>query len=347
MNQHRNNFDLLRLIFASCVLVSHAYELSRHPSLHGLSLFFSAEAGVKAFFVASGYLVVMSFENSASLREYAGKRARRIYPAYFTVVVLAALAGLAISDEPAGTLLAGVGRYLAANLAFLNFLAPTIPGIFVGNTWQEVNGALWTLKVEVMFYAAVPFIVWTYRRLGVIPTLTALYALSVLYTGVLGVLAQGSERGVWAQLQRQLPGQLTYFIAGTALYVYREALPRRWPLLLGVAAGLYVAQRLLHAPLAAAMLEPVWLAIVVVYAAYGLRFLGNFARYGDLSYGIYIFHLPIIQAAVAAGLFAFQPWLAFALCATATVLAALLSWHLVEKPFLTRRSHYRLAEKTA
>jgi peptidoglycan/LPS O-acetylase OafA/YrhL len=42
---------------------------------------------VKSFFVISGFLIFMSFERSESIASYAKKRAQRIYPAYFTVVL--------------------------------------------------------------------------------------------------------------------------------------------------------------------------------------------------------------------------------------------------------------------
>ena len=112
---------------------------------------------------------------------------------------------------------------------------------------------------------------------------------------------------------------------------------------LAVAAAAYVAQLLIPGLLVRALLEPIALGIAVVFIACGLPYLGNFARFGDLSYGIYIIHFPVIQAAVAAGLYARDPWLAFALSTGATIALAFLCWHAVEKPFLSRRSHYRLA----
>lgn len=348
MDLRRNNFDLLRLLFAASVLFWHAGELSREPALQGVLGFFSADLGVKGFFVVSGYLVVASFENSASLADYAGKRVRRIYPAYFSVVLLCAIAGLALTTVPAAEYFtAGLARYLAANLAFLNFLAPTLPGVFSGNAWNEVNGALWTLKVEVMFYAAVPLIVLACRRIGAARVLAGLYGLSLAYSFSLAELAQESGRPLWVQLQRQLPGQLTYFLAGAALYVYRDRAARHWPALVGAAAFLFVLQKLAGGYHLLATIEPLWLAVAVVYAALGMRYLGNFARFGDFSYGIYILHFPVIQAAVAAGYFARAPWLAFAACTVTTFLLALLCWHFIEKPFLRRSSHYRLAEKPA
>ena len=101
---------------------------------------------------------------------------------------------------------------------------------------------------------------------------------------------------------------------------------------------------LLGSPVVETLLKPALLAALVVYAAVGMRYLGNFGRFGDFSYGIYIVHFPLLQLLVSVGLFRASPWLGLAV-ATAGVLAlAALSWHLVEKPFLRKSSHYVLAE---
>jgi len=344
MNLRHNNFDLLRLLFASSVLLWHQFLVSHAPALEILARLFSADLGVKGFFVVSGYLVIMSCERSASLGDYTSKRVRRIYPAYFTVVVLAFALGWIATASSAADYLREGARYLMANLAFLNFLAPTLPGVFASNPWVEINGALWTLKIEVMFYALVPFILLGCRRLGTLPVLSLLYVLSLAYTLALEVVAASTGRQVWFQLQRQLPGQLTYFLVGAALYLLRDRVGQRWNALLAVAAAAYLAQLLLPGLLVRAALEPLWLGIAVVFTACGLPYLGNFARFGDLSYGIYIIHFPVIQAAVAARLYARDPWLACAGTVAVTVALAFLCWHLAEKPFLGRKSHYRRAE---
>jgi peptidoglycan/LPS O-acetylase OafA/YrhL len=322
----------------------HQFSVSKAPALEILGRVASADVGVKGFFVISGYLVVMSCERSASLRDYAAKRVRRIYPAYAAVVVLAFVAGWAASPADSAEYLRGGARYLLANLAFLNFLAPNLPGVFASNPCTEVNGALWTLKVEVMFYALVPLIALAGRRFGAWAVLGALYVLSVAYTLALDAQAASSGRQIWLQLQRQLPGQLTYFLVGAALYLHRDRVERRWALLLAIAAAAYLAQVLVPVLLVRVVLEPLALGIAVVFAACGLRYLGNFARFGDLSYGIYIIHFPLIQTAVAAGLYVRDPWLAFTATTATTVALAFLCWHAVEKPFLSRGSHYRLTE---
>ena len=88
-----NNFDLLRLVFASSVFLWHLHVLTQAPAFELFSRAFSANIAVKGFFVISGYLVMLSYENSASLWDYAEKRIRRIYPAYAAIVLVCAIAG--------------------------------------------------------------------------------------------------------------------------------------------------------------------------------------------------------------------------------------------------------------
>lgn len=85
----KNNFDLLRLIFAATVCFVHADELSGYAKIGWISQVLSSEVAVKAFFVVSGFLIFMSYERSSSLATYFIKRVRRIYPAYVTVILLA------------------------------------------------------------------------------------------------------------------------------------------------------------------------------------------------------------------------------------------------------------------
>ena len=346
--ERANNFDLLRLGFATTVVLWHCHVLSQADALKVLAPFFSADLGVKGFFVVSGFLVLKSCDQSSSLRSYFGKRARRIYPAYCAVVAAAFLLGAAFTALPLGEFLLGGGfSYLGWNLVFLNFMSPTLPGIFDANPWREVNGALWTLKIEVMFYALVPLLLALCRRLGALRVLLALYALSVIYTAMLLHLHASDGRLIWAQLQRQLPGQLTYFLVGGALYLYFDWAQKNWRALGAIAAVSFLICWLSGDPRADALFQPLALGIAVIFAAYGLPYLGNAARFGDLSYGLYIIHFPLIQILVARGYFAANPWQAFFVSVAASVLLALVCWRVIERPFLGRRSHYRLAEDKA
>jgi len=335
--QRQNNFDLLRFLFAFVVFLVHAHVLSGEESLSSLSKLLSSEIAVKSFFVVSGFLIFMSYENSRDAKSYFIKRVRRVYPAYFSIVVLSSIFGVVFTALPWTEYFSlPVLKYIASNLVFLNFLQPTLPGLFVNNSLQAVNGALWTLKIEVMFYLVVPLAVIVFRRVGRLPVMLTLYICSVIYSMVIGGLASKTGAGYYLELQRQLPGQLAFFIVGAAGYYYFPYLIkyRVWMVVLAVAG--FVLQTWLPWP----AVQPIALGVLVVYFACVFPYLGNFGKYGDFSYGIYIVHFPILQTLIACGLFKGAPWLMLVAAGSLVIAVAFLFWHFIEKPFLRKSSHY-------
>jgi peptidoglycan/LPS O-acetylase OafA/YrhL len=332
----RNNFDLLRLLFAGAVCLVHTYELSGFQQLDWIASILSSAVAVKAFFVVSGFLIFMSFERSSSFASYASKRIRRIYPAYFTVVMFCAIFLVAVSSTNIGHYFSFAwAKYVLVNLAFLNFLQPTLPGVFDSNKLAAVNGALWTLKIEAMFYLTVPIIVYLFRKYSRLPILVLVYCSSVAYAGLFAAAAQRTGSGAYVELGRQLPGQLSYFMAGAALYYFLPLFERRINYFLAAAALILAANMAFPLPL----FEPFALATVVVF--FGLfLYVGNFGRHGDFSYGFYILHFPIIQIFLHTGWFRESPWYFLVSVVLATTTGAIAMWHLVEKRFLLRSSHY-------
>ncbi len=87
--------------------------------------------------------------------------------AYVDVVSVAALTLLSFSSLSASQYFGlGFWKYLGANLLFLNFLAPGLPGVFTSHLNYAEDGALWTLKIEVVFYLCVPIIYYLCHRFG-------------------------------------------------------------------------------------------------------------------------------------------------------------------------------------
>ena len=332
----KNNFDLLRLLFAGTVCLVHSYELSGFQQLGWISCILSSSVAVKEFFVVSGFLIFMSFERSTSFTSYARKRIRRIYPAYFTVVMLSALFLIAVSSMNIEHYFSFEWvKYVLANLAFLNFLQPTLPGVFDSNRLAAVNGALWTLKIEAMFYLTVPILVFLLRRYSRFPMLVLVYCSSVAYAALFSAAAQRTGSGVFLELGRQLPGQLSYFVSGATIYYFMPVFERRIKYFL-TAASLILAVNI-YFPLP--LLEPFALATVVLF--FGLfLYLGNFGKHGDFSYGFYIIHFPVIQTLLHAGWFRESPWHFLIAVFLITTTGAIAMWHLVEKRFLLRSSHY-------
>jgi len=215
----------------------------------------------------------------------------------------------------------------------LNYRQPCLPGVFEGNYSCAVNGALWTIKVEVMFYLVVPLIFMSIARYHKAAIFISIYLASVLYHLFFTYIH------INAELARQLPGQLMFFIAGGMLFSYFDQFERYRHVLLAPSLVIFVANHWVFSPVVY-YFYPLALSILVIYAATSLRYLGNFGKIGDLSYGIYIYHFPIIQLFVSFGLFIRNPHVSILGVVAVTVLLSIFSWHMIEKRFLKRSSHY-------
>jgi len=335
----RNNFHFLRLLFALAAFFHHAYALSGQTGWKGFYLAVVTKIAIQGFFVISGFLIVKSYMQSNGPLAYFQKRARRIFPAYFMVILLCAIFGAAISALPAAEYFFSIRfwRYLACNLLFVNWLQPTLPGVFEGNPAPFMNVSLWTIKVELSFYLVTPLLVWATRRFNRVCLFLGIYGCSAAWHWGMNFLAEATGQGVWGLLSHQLPGQMSYFLCGAYLYLYKDAFLRQAH---GIAAGC-LAALVCHLATGVEAMRPLAISGLVIYLAYVAPYLGNCIRFGDLSYGAYIYHGPIIQFLVMAGLYHYNPY--WGTLASMMILLAVscLSWHFLEKRFLLGCSHYR------
>ena len=340
---NKNNFDFLRVFLAVLVMIAHIMILSGNDSWEGNAVFFDlvSEIAVESFFIVSGFLIFMSFERSSSMKSYALKRVQRIYPAYISVVLLMAIFLFFVSSKSLEEYFSMEWfNYLVSNALFLNFLHNWLPGVFEHNTLQAVNGALWTIKIEVMFYISVPILAIFILRKNRFWGLVGIYIFSIIFSLVCIYLAQNESKSTYMLLQRQLPGQLAFFIGGAFLYYYYAHFKNNTLIyLLFAVIGIFVSSFFDYSPF-----FPISLAILVIYFATILKFLGNWGKYGDFSYGIYIWHFPVIQTFVTLGVFKFSPILASLGVVFTVLLCAYFSWNFIEKPFLRKKSHYKTAQ---
>lgn len=339
----KNNFDLIRFVLASIVVLVHAQAVSGNSTLP-FTTYLSGSVAVQGFFVISGLLIVQSYERSSNLGRYALKRIRRIYPAYIFIILASAGLGLflttrTVSDYFGISLL----RYLFFNLVFLNFAQDSLPGVFSQNPVMDVvNGALWTLKVEVAFYIIAPILVSLIRRFRAVPVLLTMYFGGACVYLIGEYLAAKTGQFLFHQIGRQLPGQAAYFAVGVAAYYISKN--RRLPPLpmFGVGLALFILSATAGGDLAYAIIRPLALGLIVLGLGYAY-YLGNFGKYGDFSYGIYIVHFPIIQTLLHFGFF--QDPLIYTLASYGLALGASIGlWHGIEKHFLRSSSHYRRVE---
>lgn len=340
-----NNFDLIRLVAASSVAVAHS---ARYLDLSfgGLGelawTFYTLFPGVPVFFVVSGYLVSASFLRSPDLASYARKRALRIFPALWLVllgsVALVTAFGFVTPEVATSpTFLAWlVGQLTVAQIYNPEFLR----GFGVG----VLNGSLWTIPVEIGFYVAVPVIFGLAARARLVGArLDACLVGLLLASFLLGrwVLAHpGLESSNLLKLIRfsTLP-HLHVFLLGVLLqrhagWVERALAGRALPWVAG-----YVALFLLGRE--SGWVGSAWfdllgrllLAHCVLALAFTARPLSHrLLRENDVSYGVYLVHMPIVNTLLHLG-FSQERWL-LAVSVGASLVLATLSWKLVEQPAL-------------
>jgi len=337
---NNNCFDFLRFFFAVNILFAHLCELSQSKSLEFLSNFSNSSIAVKGFFIISGFLVAKSYSNTPSLTNYFIKRAKRILPAYIFVVLFSTLFLSFFSSydvleyfkDPS------VYQYFGWNIIFLNFMHPCLPGLFESNLYCVINGSLWTLKVEEGFYIVLPLIFYLINKFKKpFLILGSLYVLSLLYWFVMDFYLNKPL------LAKQLPGYLVYFVIGIFLFLNFDFVLQNKKKLFVSAVFLLVFS--IFSNFQIDLFYPAAFGLIVIIAAYGLPFLNNFGKYGDFTYGMYIYHFPIIQLFRQYNLFErFNPFLMAILVILITFSFAVFSWFLIEKRFLDR---YKSIDKVA
>lgn len=343
-----SSLSAFRVVLALIVSASHALALSGWTTQWAWTFGKAAELAVLAFFAMSGFLVAQSFYRSESWKDYLIKRALRIYPAYAAVVLFFFVVLNAAYFESIS--LRGFWEqcyYIIANLLFLNFLKPSLPEIFEQNPFPFLNGALWTIKIEVLFYCLLPFLLELGKRCGLRRFLLAVY----LTVCVLLQILSGGEAQSWEyHLTRELLLPFCYFVSGVLYLLFFDALPKaklfHVVLLWGVALPLAVLMTQngsAHGVLRfiATMTAPLLLTVATLTtASLDLRHAG--IQIPDVSYSLYLTHFPITQICCALGANHGAPARYWVIVLGAQCIFACIFWKCVERPALEFRNRRRL-----
>jgi len=343
-NPRANSIGFLRWLLAFTVIFSHAGPLAGFYGGHDLGTQLSSEqslggVAVEGFFFFSGFLIAGSRMRTGMIR-FLWRRCLRILPAFWLALLLtsgliAPLAWRRLHGTFDGYLSSPVESpltYVWHNLALVLHqrgiagLGDTIPFGLFGHDW---NGSAWTLVYEFGGYLLV----------GVL--------------GLFGILGH-----------RKVASGVALFIIGVNTLTWMGLAPAR---VLPWFSDFHIA--MLLAPFAVGILFSLWadqipidgrlalfgfiVAAVTyseggwnVFGQYGLLYalmwfairatpLQNWERFGDFSYGIYIFAWPVMQLTAYFGLHE-RGWLAYHLVIVVVVhVLAFFSWHLVEKPAIS------------
>jgi peptidoglycan/LPS O-acetylase OafA/YrhL len=334
-----NNVTELRLLFAASVMLSHAATLLDAASYRLVRTVLNSDAAVQGFFILSGYLVFGSYNRLRSPTQFYKRRLLRIYPAYGVAVLLFIVLGIAQALVLGHAVnWAEVPSYLAANLTTLNFLQPSVDGVFASNPRDAVNGALWSIKVELMFYAAVPLLFVIGKRISFFALGSLLILAGVVWWPALNWL--GEQYGIvpHPSLRNQLPGQLHYFGLGIALFARSQGSLSN----LGIAAMTVGAALLLAALGATSQAVQALVLVALIGGISALKRSNDLLGGQDLSYGIYLSHFPIIQLLLAFGVGAAPFPVYLAAVVALSVAYGIFSWRWIEGPALVWGGHKSL-----
>jgi peptidoglycan/LPS O-acetylase OafA/YrhL len=313
-----NNFDFLRHFLAFSVVWHHFNILSRYDSSFIFLDIINSDIAVKAFFVISGLLIWVSATRTTNWHSYFIKRFLRLYPALILILVI--VSAVTLFEFQQST--TDVVKYFAWNSIFLSFMNPCIGDVFDSNVLCAVNGSLWTLKLEVAYYVFVGVTVYKFKKYA--------YKLIVIFT-VLSFLLESflyflpvSYTEITQLLHNQIPFKFYYFGMGVIFYNYykKVSTAKLFCLLVIGFIGWYLLK-----------IDFIFLPLFVLSFVYIVAFklpAFNFSKFGDLSYGMYIFHFPLIQMFVYKGWFVNVFYIDFLMIMFFLLLMSKLSWDFIE-----------------
>jgi peptidoglycan/LPS O-acetylase OafA/YrhL len=332
-----NNFNLIRFVAASAVLVAHCFDVVT-PEQAAAAPFNLDELGlgriaVDVFFIVSGFLVTRSVLTQPTLADYATARVLRLFPALLvTCLCTAFVLGPLVTQVSWQAYFADPRTWLyVPATASLVTHSLTLPGVFDTVTMSGViNSPLWTLRYETFCYALLALFTLT----GLFATrLRAVLLLAAICAAYLFVTFATAWREASGGVENTTRFVFDFFLGG-AFYIFAGKVRLDGSVavaLLAIAAagfGSTAFEPLLKVALAYAVL---WFAFVPQGA------LRRFNLIGDYSYGLYILHFPIQQTLLTLDPTLTPGWLF--LCSFPAALAfAILSWHFIEHPTLRQKA---------
>ena len=328
-----NNLNLIRMLAALAVLVSHAYPIALGPgAIEPLERLAGASLGtiaVAIFFVISGYLIAESFTRAKSLGDFIAARILRLWPA-----LIVSLTVVAFAMGPLVTTLSILDYlfsfetwgFLFKN-SLLAFPQYTLPGVFETLPYPAVEGSIWTLFYEVVFYLGI----FAFGLFGVLSRRSLMTALIVCLMAA-WVFVEIEDPKLHLKVSHLLNLGLP-FAVGTLMWLWKGCLPLSLALVWGMWGLTFIVQ------------DTVFFGLVLIMAlAYSTMWLSfvpsgwlrHYNRVGDYSYGVYIYAFPAQGLAVwiAGPMLPFENML---LSLPICLIPSIISWHFLEKPALTRR----------
>lgn len=337
-----NNIDFIRLIAASLVIIAHAPyilnldALSWDPmsKIYGINM---GRLGVFIFFIISGYLITMSWQKKKDIVDFTLARILRIYPAVIIVVILSVfilgplLTTISIGDYFNSSI---TKQYIQDATLFRMYYY--LPGVFESNPTHSINGSLWTLPYEFTCYIFIGILglmkIISNKKSAIIFYILLIFVDFFFDKQVHGIVIPiiGIDFKTFFPL-------FLYFISGSLFYILRDNIKLN-------ILGAIVSTIILYCSKGttiSAYLSPILLTyIIITLAFYEPLPFKRIGKYGDLSYGLYLYAFPVQQLIVYVLGNEISLFTMIILSFLLTLPFAYFSWHFIEKPSIQMRKRY-------
>jgi len=335
---HRNSLDFARFVLASLVLFSHHYGLSGFaaPKVPLLDISWGRFA-VFAFFAISGFLMYRSLARNNDVWFYFTSRLLRIVPNLVLAVILSSLLLMIIFSNYQNV---QAHLYYIRKDAFSFIAEPSywIEGIFTDRPDRGVNGSLWTLQYEFFMYILIFFVFLLPKRaigwgLILIVAVFSVPALQSLHASQRIATFHVSVGDFWKCG--------FHFMTGALIAHFWPALWSKKLIAIIAATTIFAALAIAAPAMRSWMLALVWLPLLLLCMS---PIASGFSRFGDASYGVYIYAFPIQQVAIIMipGFL-----VSMAVSFVLTVAVGYACWHGLEQRCLSMRSDLSLRWRTA
>lgn len=328
-----NNFDFLRLLFASLVIISHSFPLTGKPEIVGvwtndqLSL---GSLSVDCFFIMSGYLIFQSLERSKTWISYLWKRVLRLFPALFVLLLFTVMIlpifyqGNDILDQTS------YWTYFPNGMSLYK-IQYDVAGIFETNPYPKaINGSLWSLSYEFTLYLFL-LILFPLRKkknsVKILILFAFLASFSLLQFRPLFLSHFFEQIYLGSSLLYKLA---SFFLAGSLLSFFDFKKYNILPVRVGLSVAILLSLAFGFYEVVSPFVMPVLILMVATLDTAPISTIGK--KIGDISYGVYIYGFLVQQTIM--NYVNISPLELMFISLPITFVFAYFSWHMVEKKML-------------
>ena len=330
-----NNFDFLRLVLATLVIISHSFPLTNEREILAIITNGQVDMGsfaVNSFFVVSGYFIFISLQRSKTIQNYLWKRLLRLYPALITLMVFTLVVlPLIYTGSQLTYAIKHYYKYALGCLSLYN-VQYYIPAVFENNPYKgSINGSLWSFSYEFTMYISLLFLFFirkkntSYILIGLV--FFSAYFLHLFRPNFLQKIFQGIFLDS-AQVFRLT----AYFFAGSLLSFFDLTKINTLAIRIVLLIALYLEFYIIIAPL----LLPILMLLLGSLKTPVISSLGE--RIGDISYGVYIYGFIVQQ--IIMNFLDINATLLMSLSIPITYFLAYLSWILVEERMMKYKNAF-------